>query len=111
MPEFAYLRFINMLSAIRSILPSLDTSEERLLNMVMLAWQQNNTVTVTQAMANTPDLSPATVHRKIQTLVSKERRIIRSDAEDARYKYLEPTRQAIDYFEKLSICMRQASAE
>lgn len=111
MQELVYLRFINLLSAIKAILPSLDTSEERLLNMVMLAWQQNNTVTVTQAMSGTPDLSSATVHRKIQTLVSKEMLVIRSDADDGRFKYLEPTRKAIEYFEKLSICMQQASAK
>lgn len=111
MPELAYLRFINLVSAIRSILPSLDASEERLLNMVMTAWLQNNAVTVTYAMANTPDLSSATVHRKIQTLMSKEMLIIRLDETDGRFKYLEPTQKAIEYFERLSICMRQASTE
>jgi predicted transcriptional regulator len=108
MPELAYLRFLNLLDAMRGVLPRMDAPEQSLLHMVVAAWHQDKLLTVTQAMNSSKDLSPATVHRKIQTLQAKGLLEIVSDDKDSRFKYLSPTRKAIEYFEQLSICMRQA---
>ncbi|WP_439112819.1 hypothetical protein [Hydrogenophaga sp.] len=109
--SLAYLRFLNLIENIKDSLPELEGSEQRLLNLVALAWHSRETLTVTQAMNNCKDLSAATVHRRIQTLASKGMLSIRNAEGDQRIKYIEPTVKAIAYMERLSKLIKQAGAQ
>lgn len=104
----AYLRFLNLVSAIRRIHPVLDPMEERLLNMVSAAWNAGQQVTVMEAMSNMSDASPATVHRRLKTLRSKGMLDLQVDDGDNRVKYIIPTPKALAYFDSLSQCMLKA---
>jgi DNA-binding transcriptional ArsR family regulator len=103
----AYLKFLNLVSAIRRIHPVLDPMEERLLNMVSAAWSAGHQVTVMEAMTTTTDASPATVHRRLKTLRNKGMLELQLDDTDNRVKYIVPTPKALSYFESLSQCMTQ----
>lgn len=107
----AYLRFLNLVEAIRSpVLPALDTTEERLLNVLGAAWHEGRRVTVLEAMQMLPDASSTTVHRRLNALRSKGLLANEPDAHDSRIKYLIPTPAAMSYFEELGKCLARASS-
>jgi hypothetical protein len=107
----AYLRFLNLVEAIRSpALPPLDTTEERLLNVLGAAWHEGRRVTVLEAMQMLPDASSTTVHRRLNALRSKGLLANETDAQDSRVRYLVPTAAAMNYFEELGKCLTRANA-
>lgn len=103
-----YLKFLNLVNAIRRIHPVLDPMEERLLNLVSAAWSAGKQVTVMEAMSNTADASPATIHRRLKTLRNKGMLELQVDESDNRVKYIVPTPKALAYFESLSQCLIEA---
>lgn len=106
----AYLRFLNLVEAIRSpALPSLDTTEERLLNVLGAAWHAGRRVTVLEAMQMLPDASSTTVHRRLNALRGKGLLANETDAGDSRVKYLVPTPAAMGYFEEMGRCLTRAN--
>ena len=66
-----YLRFLNLVSAIRNLpaFPALDAMEERILNGLAATWATGTKVTVLEAMELTQDTSPTTVHRRRRVCV------------------------------------------
>ncbi len=105
----AYLRFLNLVEAVRGpAFPQLDTTEERLLNTLGAAWHTGKRVTVTEAMSMLPDASTATVHRRLNSLREKGLLNTEQDGDDSRIKYLVPSSAALDYFAEIGRCFSQA---
>jgi hypothetical protein len=105
----AYLRFLNLVEAVRGpAFPQLDTTEERLLNTLGAAWHAGKRVTVMEAMNMLPETSSATVHRRLNALRDKGLLSTEHDAHDSRIKYLVPSRAALDYFAEIGRCFSQA---
>lgn len=105
----AYLRFLNLVEAVRGpAAPALDTTEERLLNTLGVAWHAGKRVTVMEAMNMLSDASPATVHRRLNSLRAKGLLNTEQDGDDSRIKYLVPSKTALDHFAELGRCFAQA---
>jgi len=105
-----YLKFVNLVSAIRG-LPALDAVEERVLTGLAVAWSRGERVPVLQAMELAPDSSPATVHRRLKSLRQKGLIELCEDERDTRIKYVRPTSVAEDYFARLGKCLNAAVRE
>lgn len=105
-----YLRFLNLMQAIRSLpsFPHVDPVEERLLNALAALWHKGNRVTVLEAMALPVDVSPTTLHRRLKSLRSKGLLSLQTDATDTRIKYVVPTAQTEEYFGTLGRCLNEA---
>ncbi len=106
----AYLRFLNLIGAIRELptFPQLDPVEERVLNVLASTWAAGGRISVLQAMQQVPDLSASTVHRRLKTLRAKSMIALTPDEADSRTKYIVPTERSQRYFAKLGQCMDQA---
>jgi DNA-binding MarR family transcriptional regulator len=106
-----YLKFLSLAAAIHELpgIPNLDSTEEKLLNLLALNIQKGNQVNVLEAMNLLPDTSPATVHRRLKTLRKKNMIKLNVDVNDNRIKHIEITDLANEYFSKLGQCLNQAS--
>jgi predicted transcriptional regulator len=109
--SMAYLRLLNLVSAIQRGQPALDPIEERLLNRMATAWHRGEKVSVTEAMDGKEGLAPATVHRRLKRLRDKGLITMATDASDQRVRYIEPTPQALRYFAELDACLQQVRGD
>lgn len=109
--SMAYLRLLNLVSAIQRSQPALDPVEERLLNRMATAWHRGEKVSVTEAMEAQEGLAPATVHRRLKRLRDKGLITLATDADDHRMRYIEPTPQALRYFAELDACFQQVRSD
>lgn len=102
-----YLRFLNLVDALRDMptFPRIDPIEERLLNLLAMAWAGGRKVSVLEAMRMSPDRSSATVHRLLKSLLRKGVITLRPDAQDGRIRHVMPTVATNRYFAKLNQCM------
>ncbi len=108
-----YLRFLNLVQAIRALpdFPDLDPVEERLLNLFASVWHSGKQITVLQAMGMSTDVSSTTAHRRLKSLRKKGVIILVADEADNRVKYVQPTPVAQQYFSRLGKCLDQARAD
>lgn len=109
--SMAYLRLLNLVSAIQRAQPALDPMEERLLNRMATAWHRGEKVSVTEAMDAQEGLAPATVHRRLKGLRDKGLITLATDAADQRVRYIEPTPQALRYFAELDACFQRVHGD
>jgi DNA-binding MarR family transcriptional regulator len=107
-----YLRFLNLVQAVRSLpdFPELDPVEERLLNLFAAVWHNGKQITVLQAMGMSTDVSSTTAHRRLKSLRKKGLITLVPDESDNRIKYVQPTSVAQQYFSHLGKCVDQAHA-
>ena len=105
-----YLRFVNLMQAIRELptFPNVDPVEERLLNALAAAWHRGGRVTVLEAMSLPIDVSATTLHRRLKSLRSKGLLALQTDDVDTRVKYVVPTEQTQNYFSTLGKCLDEA---
>lgn len=105
-----YLRFLNLVQAIRKLpdFPELDPVEERLLNLFAAVWHSGKQITVLQAMGMSTDVSSTTAHRRLKSLRKKGVITLVADESDNRIKYVQPTSVADQYFSQLGQCLNQA---
>ena len=105
-----YLRFLNLVEAIRGLpsVPLLDPVEERLLGALAAFWAAGEEVTVLQAMNAATGASPSTVHRRLKSLREKGLITLTEKPGDQRTKFIAPTERTNAYFAELSRCMAQA---
>lgn len=105
-----YLRFINLMQAIRELptFPKIDPVEERLLNMFAICWLKEQKLTVLEAMNMSPDVSPTTVHRRLKSLRSKGLIDLSIYEIDTRIKYIVPTKLTDQYFSSMGKCLNDA---
>lgn len=107
-----YIKFINLAQAIRELptFPSLDVTEQQLLNAFVVLWNQKKSVRVVEAMQMFPGISGSTVHRRLVTLRKKGMISLETDEDNQRVKYISPTPLAHKYFAKLGECLNKAIA-
>ena len=106
-----YLRFLNLVQAVRSLptFPVTDALEERLLNVLAAAWAQDRSVTVLTAVALLADTSPTTAHRRLKSMRQKGLIALQVDGNDSRIKYVVPTELTQRYFGELGACLQRAA--
>lgn len=105
-----YFRFLQLTKALRGLpsLPALDPLEERLLELVACARQQQERLSVLDMIAKNELGSPAMLHKRLHSL-RKKGWIQLAETEDARRKQVELTPEALSYFDQLSQCMVEAA--
>ncbi len=105
-----YLRFLNLINAIRKIptFPNLDPVEERLLNQLAATWHAGNKISVLEAMGLSTEISATTAHRRLKTLIKKGMIALDVDQTDSRIKYVVPTALTNDYFTSIGQALEQA---
>ena len=108
--SLAYLRFVNLVQAIREIptFPSMDPVEERLLSLLAAVWHHEKKVSVLEAMSLAQDMSATTAHRRLKTLRKKGMIQLDTDKVDSRVKYVVPTDLAKQYFIALGQALDKA---
>lgn len=109
-PADIYLRFIQLAEAIRGMpsLPPLEPLEERILQLIAYARQNQERLSVKDLMGKRELGSPAMLHGRLKSMRAKGW-ILLADTEDARRKQLELTQAALLHFDKLSKCLLQAA--
>jgi DNA-binding MarR family transcriptional regulator len=105
-----YLRFLNLMQAIRELpsFPHVDPVEERLLNALAAIWHSGKRITVLEAMSLPVEVSPTTLHRRLKSLRSKGLLALEVDDVDTRVKYVVSTQTTQRYFSELGKCMNEA---
>lgn len=106
----AYLKFLNLVKAIRDLptFPMLDAVEQSLLDSFAAVWHTGKQITVLEAMHMSKEISPSTVHRRLKTLRAKGMIMLINDTTDSRTKYVMPTPLANQFFDQLGQCMEAA---
>jgi DNA-binding MarR family transcriptional regulator len=106
-----YLKFLNLVNALDSsqAFPTLDATEEKLLQQLAAAWGADKRITVLETMGMDADVSATTIHRRLKSLSKKGIISLAMDEQDNRVKYVLPTALATDYFAKLSKCLVAAT--
>lgn len=106
-----YLRFLNLMQAVRSlpVFPAIDALEERLLNVLAASWAQDKQITVLTATAMLDDTSATTLHRRLKSMRAKGLIDLQVDTVDYRVKYVVPTALTQRYFSELGACMHKAN--
>ena len=105
--KLAYVRFLELIQTIegRGGLREMDLDTKKLLEVIVVSDAQRKTLTVTDTMQMSHIASPATIHRKLDTL--REMGFIATEfiGENRRTKYLKPTSAAIKYFDQVGAMM------
>ena len=105
-----YLRFLNLLHTLEGAgqMPTIDADSRKLLELIALKHNQQQSMTISDAMALVHIASPATIHRKLDVL--REIGMIDTyfEGKNRRTKYLCPTPQAEKYFSQVGEVMHQA---
>ena len=109
--SLAYMKFLHLSQAVNELpqFPSLDPTEERLLNYFASAWFSGKKLTVLETMNRTPEISPSTVHRRLKTLRKKGFINLDVDQIDNRIKYIVHTDLTNRYFAHLGQCLSSTS--
>lgn len=105
----AYFRFLQLARAVEALPDGtpMDANESALLEAVVLRWHEGQAMTVREAI-NLVDLgSPATLHKRITRLRNKDMLATYSEPGDRRAKFLIPSQQALDYFDRLGQSLQQ----
>ena len=103
----AYLRFLNLTHAVNDQLgkTEVDLLALRLLEAIAIADAKGAPLTVTEAMGLHAIASPATMHRKLNTLLDAGLIAQTFEGKNRRTKYLVPTASAAKHFEQLGKAM------
>jgi len=107
----SYAKFINLMGAVKEATPAwpqLDPVEDRLLLSLTAKWHSSEEVTVLDAANLANGLSESTIQRRLVTLQTKGVIKLEQSTKDGRSKIVQPTQLTIDYFEKLTACLKQA---
>jgi len=108
--SLCYLKFLNLIEAIREIptFPAMDPVEERLLNLLAATWHVGKRVSVLEAMGLSSEISATTAHRRLKTLRGKGMIALDADKSDTRIKYVVATDLANSYFATLGQALNKA---
>ena len=106
----SYLRFLNLLDAIARINPEkkLDSTEESLLNKIVLASVSNESILVGDLISLSDLGSQATLHGRLKKL-SAIGYIKMATNEDGRKKQVLPTKIALKRYQEISKCLEKAA--
>lgn len=105
----AYIRFLNLIDVLDRINPGkkLDSTEESLLNKIVLSAHQNQIILVGDLISLTDLGSQATLHGRLKNLRAMGYIEMAVD-EDGRKKHVVPTKLAVKRYEELSKCLEKA---
>ena len=107
--KLAYVRFLELIQTIegRGALSEMDLDAKKLLEVIVVSDSKGKTLTVTDTMQMSHIASPATIHRKLETL--RQLGFIANEyvGENRRTKYLKPTSAATKYFEQVGSVMQK----
>ena len=105
----AYFRILQLARAVEALPDGapMDANESALLEAVVLRWHEGHAMTVREAIHLAALGSPATLHKRITRLRNKEMLATYSEPGDRRAKFLIPTQQALDYFDRLGQSLQQ----
>ncbi len=109
--DLTYMRFLNLVQAVKekSSFPEIDPVEERVLNILAARWHTGNKVTVLETIAMLGEFSATTLHRRLKSLRKKGMIGVDYDDDDARIKYVVPTKTTREYFSQLGDALAKAS--
>ena len=104
--SLAYLRFLARIESTFNNHPAaellpLDPNEKALMEMVMLRWAQQATMTVRQTIAHAHLGSPATLHKRLSLLRKKGYLQLEDVEGDKRAKFLVPGPLGFQYLESM----------
>jgi DNA-binding MarR family transcriptional regulator len=104
------LRFLQLARAVETLPEGnlMDANESALLEAVVLRWHEGQPMTVREAINLAALGSPATLHKRITRLRTKDLLGTYSEPGDRRAKFLVPTQRALDHFHQLGQTMQQA---
>ena len=107
-----YVRFLTLFQTLqeKELEGKLDTTAEKLLEIISIQFGQEQTLTVTECMELSSIASPATIHRKLDELRVQGWIEFTYAGENRRTKYLVPSSKANKYFDKISKLMAKAAA-
>jgi len=105
-----YLRFLNLLQTLEGAgqMRDIDADSRKLLELIALKHNQQNPLTISEAMALGHIASPATIHRKLDLLRDVGMVDTVHEGKNRRTKYLVPTPKAFEHFADLGKAMQQA---
>jgi hypothetical protein len=105
----AYFRFLQLARAVEALPDGapMDANESALLEAVVLRWHEGHAMTVREAIKLAELGSPATLHKRITRLRNKGMLATYSEPGDRRAKFLVPTQQTLDYFDRLGQSLQQ----
>lgn len=106
-----YQRFINLAIASEKLsdFPVIDSVEQKLLNLLIPHWSNNEPITVVEAMNISKEISTSTTFRYLKKLRQKGYIELVVDEADNRVKYVSPTKQTDQYFSALGKLMSNAT--
>lgn len=109
----AYLRFLQLAKAIQNLpdAPLLDANENALLEAIALRWFEQSPMTVREAISLTQLGSPATLHKRITRLRSRDLVQTFNQPDDKRAKYLIPTQKTLSMFNDFGKKMNTAVSQ
>jgi len=98
-----YVRLFHLLRAVReaSAFSTLSADEEQLLGELIAQWHDIGPITVKEVTQGGARTSQSTVYRRLVGLRNKGLIHFRSDINDKRVKFVEPTREAKTYMRQL----------
>lgn len=105
----AYIRFLNLIDVLDRINPGkkLDSTEESLLNKIVLSAHQDQIILVGDLISLTDLGSQATLHGRLKNLRAMGYIEMTVD-EDGRKKHVVPTKLAMKRYEEISKCLEKA---
>jgi hypothetical protein len=104
--------YLNFLARVKEVRLSaqyceLNSTEEKLLNLLVPSWTSDTKITVLKAMGLDPDISHSTSHRLLKSLRLKGFITLLSEERDTRVKYVEPSEKTEQFFTQLGQCLRR----
>ena len=111
--DLTYMRFLNLVQAVkeRADFPEIDPVEERVLNILAARWHTGIKITVLETISMLGEFSATTLHRRLKSLRKKGMIGVDYDDEDARIKYVVPTKVTLAYFAQLGDALAKAGAK
>jgi len=108
-----YQKFLNLAVALEEMsdFPTLEPVEQKLLALLNKYWSTEEPITVVSAMHMTPDISTSTIFRYLKKMRSKGYIQLVVDESDNRVKYITPTAQTENYFNKMGKLLVKASTK
>lgn len=103
----AYIRLLNLLSAIRELSPlqDLTAEEEKLLGQLTIRWHETDQLTVGEMMGDADLVSSSTVYRRLLCLRDKGFIDLPTDIKDKRVRLVLPATLAKKYMKQLDQCV------
>ena len=108
--QATYWRYLDLIAKAKASegFPFLPSELEMMLDIIASASARGAPLRVLEAMVANRDISTTTAHRMIKRLRNDAWIVLRTNLDDERIKFTEPSAQALRYFALHSKCMIKA---